>query len=344
MARETLQAAAMQHLRAQHQAAREVAARHGIHLDLKDAEWNSVPLAVHWTLLPEFTVNFFGYSIDEGVESIRYAFGPRTEDEFGYWEASPPELTSHGWSSLVTMTFDSRLASLPQPYSVLEQKARFALQQHMAIRGFFRKLSWIEDLAAITVHIREGGTILGGRSVDAETYYRMCMVLILGAMESLLHDLFFAYRDLWFEHVPEGRKRIRALRAAVRHLQGRKWRTEWRPIRGSTDPIATLDVFLGSGPRTRISFQDLRGRRGVKWAYKAFLDIQLPTALEAAEKDAWQTLLEVGRHRHASLHPGDPLQVTRDEVNRALDKARKAECALLQIVMGRAKIDRTVRL
>jgi len=345
-AREALMQGALAHLRNQRKACLRELSGVPATIAPEDVGWNPVPLAVYWSCLPEFTVHFFGYAAHASSSSIHYVFVPSNGTERTYSDAAPPEpVPSHGWTKHLVFTFDSGLLFNPQGDAALDEKAKVVVLQHLAVRRFFQKLAWVEDLAAVTKHVRENAQVVGGRQVDPATYYRLCIVLALGAIEALLHDAFFAFRSAWFAHATPGRARKQALREVVNRLAPRRERRQlWRKVKKQADP-ADVVALVREGSRSRISFQDMRSSRaGAKWAFKAFFGIHLPELVEKAERDTWSVFIFVGDSRQETLHPGEPEEITRADVNRALDKIRKAQCTVLDELMKRIAATPSLRL
>ena len=334
---------AYESLSRQHEACRAVLGRMQEELALQETSWNSVPVAIYWSRLPEHTVHFFGYAERDNGFALKYWFGSSTGTPAHYSDVLEPRVTGqNAWCAPLVFIFSSALAQ--QSRADLEAKAEVAIRQHLGVRNFFRRLAAIEDLAAVTRHLRNDAPVLGGRNVDAQTYYRLCMVVALSATEALLHDLFFSYSRYWFNHLPEG-NRVLAMRNAVEGLAGRGWAATWAAISQASHAERAFTDFLQPGGRSRISFQDLRSkRRGAKWAYQHFFGIHLPKAFERAEKDAWRTMLRMTALRHAEIHPGTAGTLDRHEVDQALAAIRNGQCALLGALMESETLDRSTHL
>ncbi len=326
---------AYEHLLAQERACIAVMDRMGVQIAENEAPWNPVPLAVRWAGVSRGMVQFFEHAGAAGGSRVKYTFAPYTGQRYTYSDHQrPQEGPPNAWSQQLVFVFDAARSTM-QPQDILDVKAQEAVRQHVAVRNFFRRLASIEDLAAVTRHIRNDQPVFGGRNVDAQTYYRLCIVVALSAVETLLHDLFFAYQPQWFSHLGAQHRKA-AMQTSVLTLDRKNGTKSWALVEKAGSVELAFIEFLRPSGRSRISFQDLHSkRRGAKWAYRHFFGIHLPQILERAEKDAWRKLLRVQDQRHAEIHPGTSDVLDRFEVDSALAAIRAGQCALLAEIMNR---------
>lgn len=343
MDRDTLIAAAMHHVRRQHDATTRVATRECWEFGVQSVDSNSVPLAVFWRFLEAFTVVFFDYESQGGRARIKYAFRPTNGREWEYLGDVPKDDPRYPWIKNPCLVFSQDLAINEQSEQLLEKKAFLVLFQHVSVTGYFERFKMLYHLGAVSVHLAKNGPLVGDKYVDSRTYHRMCNVVLIAAVEALLHDVFFASWPMWFRHLSNGGQdngaRSFAAAIGVDTRVGRLW---GRPSY-TADHVRSQWQFIRD--QRRISFQDLRGkRRSAKWAFKQALGIRLPDVTESVARGAWRRLLDAAEGRHSVIHPGAPREAVKETVQDLAHAVRALQCCLTRELMSRVEVDRGVAL
>lgn len=343
MGRDALIGAAMRHIRRQHDAATRVANREGWEFSSESADSNTVPLAVYWRHLEAFTVVFFDYQEVAGQAWIKYAFRPKDGPEWEYLDQAPHDWAQYPWIKNPLLAFSHDLVANEQTAQVLEQKAYLVLFQHMSVVGYFERFKMLYHLGAVSAHIAENGPLVGDKYVDAKTYHQLCNVMLIAAVEALLHDVFFASWPLWFCHLPERDRDREASKFAAAIGLGEQRTLWWRRPSWSADRVRGQWQTIRD--QRRISFQDLRGRRrGAKWAYKQALGIRLSGVTEGVATGAWRHLLDAADGRHSVIHPGTPREAVKETVQDLAHSVRALQCCLTRDLMSRIEVNRGVAL
>lgn len=333
----------MASLATQHAVLKQVARRHDFETLPEELELNSIPLATFWYCLGDWTVRFWNFRREHsGGWTIEYAFLPRSGKDCEYSDDAPSFNPTYPWMQGASFHYDSEMAKRIPTHDELEAKATLAIVQHASVRGYFRRLIVLYHLGAVTQHIASNGPILADKKVDEQTYLLTYNVILVSALEALLFDTFFASHSMWFSH---------ELDLPTRNAHAKKFLTRlglenWLYEAPGEDPVYVVrNRWKQLRETRRINFQNLKGKsRSAKWAFREALGVHLPDLLTKIDRDAWADLLNAARGRHLTIHPGVGPTMMRGHLTRMSMQLRSAQCQLVQSVLAKVAIDRTVRI
>lgn len=177
------------------------------------------------------------------------------------------------------------------------------------------------------------------------------IILIVTTFETFLKDTFKFCKTYWFSYTreqahpklvtPEARK---ILRKYLKKINAYNEFLKTRYVYSNTvdpDTISLYEVIFGwkemdspetfdYGRKEKINFQNLED---VKYAYKAFFDIDLYKLLDTDEGNSykmWDKLNELFKERHAIVHTGKATQLSEDDIRSVLGSIKYLKESLIQ--------------
>jgi len=160
------------------------------------------------------------------------------------------------------------------------------------------------------------------------------IILVVSTLEVLLKDLFVLKRSSWFFPArdfnlvpylqrPEIRKNIRNYLERIKaYDEFLKMRYIYSGVSNNPDIKSLYEILIEQG---RINFQDLKGKNGVKVAYKTFFNIDLLKSLDGNNSTShrrWEELNKLFDERHEIVHRSKATTFSEKDIRTVLDSIK----------------------
>lgn len=279
--------------------------RRGVSLLGEELRYATIPLLHLWLRLSRHEILFFDYRSGPPA-SIAYTWRPAPGFSWSYRKTAGPRILSRyaAWGGVPAPVFRfecGRAAYLDHDESRF--RASWITNMVMAERGFIKNLRRINDLTHARALARQQRYRLGNYTISPGSFHEMSTILLVSAIENLLKDAFFAYRDFWFAHIP-GQRRRETIAAVMRKAgMAEEFLLAIFSADSDGDPIATAlaRTLSSSEPRlrSRLNFQRLSGDLSAGWFYKEFFGIDLS---KQGPPGGWANLKALFERRHSLVH------------------------------------------
>ncbi len=168
------------------------------------------------------------------------------------------------------------------------------------------------------------------------------IILIVTTLETFLKDTFKFCETYWFSYTteqahpklvtPNARK---ILRKYLKKINAYDEFLKTRYVYSNMVDPDTISLYevLFEGQMEKINFQNLKDKNGVKFAYKAFFDIDLYNLLDTDEgnsKKMWNKLIELFNERNEIVPTGKVTELSEDDIRSALGSIKYLEDCLIQ--------------